>query len=293
MTTNQGIRSQRAAGWALLPLAVLFAACLCPNVGAYPPGPYHIVYGTVRDQYGTPLSSVQASVILETPSGLQISGPIVPGIGPPGVNYQLKVPLDSGVTPDLYLPNVLVPAAQYKLVVLIGSVTNLPIGMSTNEFLMGQWAQTTRLDLTLGVDSNGDGIPDAWEYAFLAALGTNVPLSLINANTILTSDGLTIRQEFILGNVLFDPGVPFVIQFVGFNGTSPIVQFPTVMGRTYTVLQSTDLKNWSPVPFNLPSDAAGFPPRAFYFAPGTSSIQVYLSPPGPGVMRLFYRAEVQ
>ena len=291
MTTNQGIRSKRTAGWSVFLLTVLIAGFVCPRARAYPPGPYHIVYGTVRDQYGTPLSSAQASVILETPSGVQISGPILPGIGAPGVNYQLKVPLDSGVTPDLYLPNVLVPAAQYKLLVLIGSVTNLPIGMSTNEFSMGQWALTTRLDLTLGVDSNGDGIPDAWEYAFLAALGTNIPLSSLSSNSILTSDGLTLYQEFILGNTVLDPGVPFVVTFVGFNGTSPILQFPTVTGRTYTVIQSTDLKNWSPATFNLPAD--GLPPRTFYFAPGTSSIQVYLTPPPPSVMKLFYRVKVQ
>jgi hypothetical protein len=291
MTTNQGIWSKRTAGWSLVLLTVLFACLVCPRARAYPPGPYHIVYGTVRDQYGTPLSSAQASVILETPSGVQISAPVVPGIGPPGVNYQLKVPLDSGVTPDLYLPNVLVPAAQYKLVVLIGSVTNLPIGMSTNEFSVGQWALTTRLDLTLGVDSNGDGIPDAWEYAFLAALGTNISLSSLSSNSVLTSDGLTLYQEFILGSSIFDPGVPFVVTFVGFNGASPTLQFPTVSGRTYSIIESTDLKNWSPAPFNLPGD--GLPPRTFYFAPGTSSIQVYVSPPPPGVMKIFYRAQVQ
>jgi hypothetical protein len=261
---------------------------------AYPAGPYNLLYGTVRDQYGTPISLAGAQVMLQTAAGTQFAAPIIPGIaGVPGVNYMMKVPLDSGVTPDLYQPGVLVPAAAYKLLVVIGTVTNLPIEMGTNYLSLGKWAKTARVDLTLGVDSNGDGLPDAWEYALLSMLGTNIPLSSLTANTILTPDGLTLKQEFLLGTALFDPGDPLYITFVGFTGPSPILQFPVVTGRSYTVLASPDLQSWSPVNFNLATEGLAAPTRSFYFAPGVATIQVYLAPPPPGTTQQFYRILVQ
>jgi hypothetical protein len=38
---------------------------------------------------------------------------------------------------------------------------------------LGEPGKRTHLDLTLGEDLDGDGIPDAWERALLAALGGN------------------------------------------------------------------------------------------------------------------------
>jgi hypothetical protein len=275
----------------VLLLALVF--CLCPAAHAYPPGPYTLVYGTVRDQYGTPLSSATALVVLQTPSGFQAAAPIVPGIATAGVNYLLKVPLDSAVTPDLYNPNVVVPATPYKIVVVVGAVTNLPIEMVTTYQSVGQWTKATRVDLTLGVDSNGDGLPDAWEYGFMAMIGTNLPLSSLTANSILTPDGLTLRQEFLLGTALFDPGDPLKIVFLGFNGASPLLQFPTISGRSYTVLVSADLKNWTATAFNLASDSAGTAARPYYIAPNVATIQVKLAPPAAGSRQQFYRIQVQ
>jgi hypothetical protein len=264
----------------------------CPTATAYPPGPYHLLYGTVRDQFGTPVTRDTAQVVLQTPTGVQFSTPIIPAASLPGVNYLLKIPLDSGATPDLYSPHVLVTGS-YKLVVVIDVVTNVPIEMATNYAVVGEWAKSTRIDLTLGIDANGDGLPDAWENAFLAMLGTNMPLSSLTANSVLTPDGLTLRQEYLLGTALFDPGNPLEITFLGFNGTSPVLQFPTITGRSYTVLGSPDLENWSPVAFNLASDVSDAPAYASYLAPAVGPVQVYLVPPPPGTSRQFYRIQVQ
>jgi hypothetical protein len=269
-------------------LALLF---LTSTAHAFPPGPYHLLYGTVRDRYGTPLTTANSQVIFQSPSGAQFIAPVIPGLRP-GVNYQIKVPMDSGAAPDIYAPNVQVPTAPFKLVVVVNGVTNLPMEMTTN-FALGQWTKTTRIDLTLGSDSNGDGIPDAWEYAFLATLGLNIPLSSLNANSVLTPDGLTLRQQYLLGTYPFDPGDPLKILLLGFNGNAPILQFPTVAGRSYTVLSSSDLKNWNPVSFNLSSDAAGSAGRAFYAATTIATIQVTTAPPPPGTTRQFYKIMVQ
>jgi hypothetical protein len=246
----------------------------------------------VRDGYGTPLTSASGLVIFQTSSGIQLGAAIIPGLYP-GVNFQMKVPMDCGATPDLYQPDAQLPGTAFKFVVVVGGVTNLPIEMAVTNLSLGLWAKSTRVDLTLGVDSNGDGIPDAWENAFLAALGLNLPLSAINANSVLTPDGLTLRQEYLLGTYPFDPGDPLMITFVGFYGPAPILQFPTVSGRSYTVLSSSDLKNWNPAEFNLAGDAPGAGPRSFYLASSTARVQVYVAPPAAGAPKQFYQVQVQ
>jgi hypothetical protein len=293
MNTNEN-KPMRQAGWLMLVLLALqFAPGSCPSTGAYPAGPYHVLYGTVRDQYGTPLNSAQARVVLQTPSGMQFSTPVVPGVSIAGVNYLLKVPLDSGTTADIYQPNALVPAASFKLMVVLGAVTNLPIEMTSSNFCLGSWARCTRVDLDLGVDSNGDGLPDAFENAFLALIGATNTLASVNGNSVLTSDGLSLRQQYVVGTTLFDPDNPLKIVFLGFNGASPALQFPTISGRTYSVLVSTDLKNWSPALFKLSSDGSSDPSRPFYVSSGTGTVQAYVTPAPAATMKQFYRIQVQ
>ena len=288
---NALLRRRRSGLLAFVLLALQLAPGLRPTAQAYPPAPYHLIYGEVRDRYGMPLTSAQAQIIFQTQSGIQISGPVLPGFSA-GVNYLLKIPMDAGQSPDLYQPNAQFAATPFKLMVVIGTVTNFPMEI-TNYVTLGQPAGRTRIDLTLGVDSNGDGIPDAWEYAFLASLGLNLPLSSLNANSVLTPDGRTLRQQYLLGTYPFDPGDPLLITFQGFNGPSPVLSFPTVTGHSYTVLASTDLTNWSPAVFNLASEAPGSPTHEFYYAAGIATVQVYVAPPPPGTTQQFYKIQVQ
>ena len=275
-------------------LAVLSTACwsgVSPTVHANPPAPYNLLYGVVRDKYGTPLTSASAQIVLQTPGGAVLSTPVIPGYAP-GVNYRLKVPMDSAQTPDLYQPKAQQASAPFKLYVVMNNTTNLPIEMTGNYALLGQPGAVARFDLTLGVDGNGDGIPDSWELAFLATIGLNVPLSALNANSVLTPDGLTLRQQYLFGTYPFNPSQPCEVTFVDFNGTSPHLQFPTMTGRYYSVLASTDTKHWSTVNFSLPGDSAGTT-RSYYYAPGITTQDVYVAPPANTGKALFYRVLVQ
>lgn len=232
-------------------------------------------------------------VILETPTGVRISASLVPGQAA-GVNYQIKVPMDAGITTDLYKTNALTPSAPFKLYVVVGSVTNIPLQMIGNYSLLGSPGQSTRIDLTLGVDANGDGIPDAWEQAFLTALGSGLPLSALNPNLDLAHDGRTLQQEFLLGSYPFDPADPFVVSMAGFNGNSPILKFPTMTGRSYTVLGSSDLKSWMPLSFHLATESAGAQPHSFYYAPGIqSALQIQVIQPQPAPEKLFIKILIQ
>ncbi len=267
-----------------------FAVFFCLSARANPPAPYNLLYGVVRDMYGTPLTSTNALIVLETPGGARVSSAVLPGYAP-GVNYRLKAPMDSDSTPDLYRPDALLAQSPFKLYVVINGVTNLPIQMTGSYDTLGQPSKSARIDLTLGVDANGDGIPDQWEAAFLQSLGLNIPLSALNANSILTPDGLTLWQQFVLGTYPFDPADPCLVTFAGFHGNAPILQFPTITGRYYSLLGSSDGKSWTAVPFLFPGDNQTGPARSYYYAPAIATMTVYV-PPSAGQAQ-FYKVSVQ
>jgi len=244
-----------------------------PSAVGGPPAPYHLIYGLVRDQYGTPLTDSSSFVILETPTGVQVSGRILPGLAA-GVNYQIKVPMDSGLTAVPYRPDALTATAPFTLYVVVGTVTNMPIEMAGNYSQVGKPGAATRVNLTLGVDANGDGIPDAWELAYLNSLGLNSSLSSLNG-----IGSQTLQQAYLAGS-LFGTN-QFQVTIQGFVGTSPVISFPATTGRSYTVLGSSDMNHWAPLTFSLLTDAPGSLPHSFFYSSAiqTAQLQVNLSAP--------------
>lgn len=285
---RQWRRAFRGAG-----LAAVMAMALTPSsTQAFPPAPHHLIYGTVRDQYGTPLMTGAAQIILQTPTGAHVMTTVVPGIGF-DQNYQLEVPMDAGLTADPYEPNALVAGASFQMNVVIGLTTNLPIQMAGNLSHLGQPGQQTRIDLTLGVDLNGDGIPDAWELAFLASIGSNLSLANLNAGMRLGPDGLTLQQEFFLGTYPFDPQEPFVLTVVAPNNGSPLLQFPTMTGRYYTLVGSADLQSWTSLNFLVPAEGTNAAPHGYYFASGIQTLQVQVIQPTSGPAMRFFKMLLQ
>ena len=267
-------------------IVALGAFLLAFSAPAYPPAPFHVIYGTIRDDYGTPLMSSQVQVILETPGGVQLSTRLSPNLAP-GINYRLEVPMDAGITADAYQPTALPLAASFKLYVIIGQVTNVPIQMTGNFSALGQPAKQTRIDLTLGVDSNGDDIPDTWEQAYLAAIGSNLTLPQLSASRVIGPSGLTLMQEFLAGYYPHDPADTFILRLVNINGGSPILEFTGITGHSYSVLGSSDLRTWIPLSFRLPSEGLNGPQHSFYSASGVGTVQVQaLQPNGTALPAL-------
>jgi len=247
---------------------------------AFPPAPHHLIYGTVRDQYGTPIMTDQAQIILVTPTGVQLMTTVVPGIGF-DMNYQLEVPMDAGLTADPYEPNALVAGASFSMVVVIGQTTNVPIQMTGNLSQLGQPGQQNRIDLTLGVDSNGNGIPDAWELAYLAAIGSNASLSNLTAN-MRSPNGLALWQEFLAGYYPFDPIDTLSLQLLSVNGGIALLQFHAMTGRYYSIMGSSDLRSWSPVSFRIPAEGINGAIHSYYYSPDIRPMQVQTVQSAPG-----------
>ena len=250
--------------------ALVFASVL-GTVDAYPPAPHHLVFGMIRDELGNPIQLNTADVQLETTAGNKIKAPIQPGLRG-GVNYEMPIPMDSGLTAENYRATALRPTVPFKMKVVINGVAYLPIEMSGNYSQLGRPSASTRIDLTLGEDANGNGLPDAWERATLAAAGSNANLADFKANGDLDGDGLSNLDEYIAGTYAFDPEDGFVLKIAGHKNGSPIMEFLSIRGRTYSLLGSQDMKTWLPIPFKA-VDSEG-PTAPEYYAPDVRKMQV-------------------
>ena len=124
----------------------------------------------------------------------------------------------------------------------------------------------------------------------MATIGATNKLSSVTANTVL--NGRTLRAHFLVGT-LFDPNNPLKLILLEANTNVTTLQFPTITGRSYSVQGSTDYINWTTASFNLSTEATGSPSRAYYYAPGISTIQLNVVPPPPGTAKQFYRVIVQ
>ena len=247
--------------WSLLLCSVLLGSVRPAR--AFPPAPNHTFYGSVRDEMGDPLVITNAVVILETSTGVQLKTKAVPYLAP-GQNYRLAVPMDAGLTTDAYKPTALKPLVSFRMKVVIGATTYLPMELHGNYANLGKPAQRTHLDLTLGEDSDNDGLPDAWERALIDMLGGGLTLAEIKPGDDADGDGLTNLQEYQAGTYAFDPADGLRLEPVGLSAGRPLLDFLAIRGRTYTLLGSADLKTWVSVEFRFTDSAAGAAPLSSY-----------------------------
>jgi hypothetical protein len=201
---------------------------------------------------GEPIMSGNAVVILETDGGVRIQTPVVPNLDA-GINYRLSVPMDAGLTSDNYKPTALRPLVPFRMKVIIGTTTNLPMELKGSYVNLGKPAESTRLDLTMGEDSDGDGIPDAWERMLIEMQGGTGLLTLadIRPNDDADGDGMSNLDEYLAGTYAFDSLDCLRLEITGMRAGRPLLDFLVIPGRTYTIWGSTNLVAdiWFPVNF--------------------------------------------
>ncbi len=84
---------------------------------------------------------------------------------------------------------------------------------------MGDPSGKTRLDLTLGEDSDGDGMSNL--------------------------------EEFISGNYAFDENDGLRLEIVEINDQGPVFEFLAVRGRSYELCGAAQLNEWRPVEMSI------------------------------------------
>ncbi|MBL9137534.1 MAG: hypothetical protein JNK85_16800 [Verrucomicrobiales bacterium] len=270
---------------------VLGAALLAPAlVEAFPPAPHHRLVGMVRNEYGEPLAMRNAKILFEADNGVQLVGSIVPGLEP-GANYSLHLPMDSGIAADAYKPTALKPTLPFRIRVRIGQTTYLPIEMVGAPSHLGDPAATTRLDLTLGIDTDNDGLPDDWERLLISKLGGS--LDSIRPDDDSDGDGIRNLDEYRAGTFAFDPEGGFRLSLIPQAQGVPLLEFTVVTPRTYTVHASTDLVHWVAIPFRDPNDRAGVAQMSY----SSTDIRILrvepVIPSDVPIANYFFKVEVQ
>lgn len=253
-------------------LALLIA--LMPSlVRAFPPAPNHILHGLVRDQVGNPLAVDNAEIVLEAASGSKVTARVVPQLEPGG-NYRLEVPMDSGLTDDLYQPTALLPESPFRLKVRIGSTVYLPMEMAGDLAKLGAPGERTRIDLTLGVDADGNGLPDAWEKSAAALLGRTWTAGRIRPGDLYPGTGMTYREVYLAGIYAVAPEDGLSLRIVRNADGVPRMGFVAVKGRSYVVEKSEGLGQWTAVDFRIPANGAPGTEMSVYQATKTQRLEI-------------------
>ena len=178
---------------------------------------------------------------------------VAPGTTP-GINYLLKVPMDSGATSNLYHPAAMRMAMPFKIRVLIGAQVYLPIEMIGDLAKIGQPGEETLLNLTLGEDTDGDGLPDAWERALL---GQGKTLSDINPGDDTDGDGMSNLDEYISGNYAFDKNDGLRLDIVQ-KQEADVVWNSWYKGANLYDQGVINLKEWSNLSFKIKGEEGNF-----------------------------------
>ena len=222
---------------------------------------------------------------METSSGVQVKTVVNPGIET-AANYRLEVPMDSGLMAAPYQPSALQPTVPFRIKVRVGGVTYLPIEMRGDYGQLGQPGQRTRLNLTLGEDSNGDGLPDAWQRLI------NPDLTKVQPGAD-AGNGLSYLQTYYAGTYAIDPKLGFALNIVGFNQGVPLLEFLAVTGRTYTLLGSTDLKTWKPIVFRVSAEGAAALARESYQTDVVKNVRLEAPAPATELPPTYFRLMLQ
>ena len=235
--------------------ALIFLATPAPHLPAFPPAPYYVLHGHVRDQTGQLLKVEGATLLLLKDSEVIDRAPIYSNLRIEQ-NYELKIRIDSakGAT-RIYNRAALESGGQFSLAVEMGGDRYYPIEVS-GSLSAGTGGERVRLDLNLGEDSDGDSLPDIWEQWQLFQAGYfpdssgEWPIDLIDRDGDFDSDGSSNWLEYIAGTFAGDATESLDLKIVRRTATRVDFEFFAITGKTYTILRSTDLKSWQGVPFS-------------------------------------------
>ncbi len=271
-------------------------ACLQEPVGAFPPAPYFTVYGDARDQYGILIPAGSASVVL-TKGGVEIMREPLTSVAGADYNYQIRVRIDMlRDTSAAYSSKALTPGTVVTLGIESGGQMFYPLEMAEPPAI-GSAADRRRINLTLGVDSDRDGLPDAWEEAQLYQAGIRPgpdgwDLSLIDRAGDFDRDGKSNFAEYLAGTYAADASSVMDLQIREKLTDAVRLEFYTFFGKSYRLQSSPDLMTWSDAPITLAAPDAAVPgaPQGSLLATGTGIVSVYSAAgPSPTYYRLHIR----
>lgn len=231
-------------------------------VHGFPPAPYYTLYGMVRDQVGQVIRAEGTQLIL-LKDGVEVARTPIHSSLRLDQNYELNVRVDQNRSgTKLYSEKALPAEGLFSLEVEMNGSRYLPIEAAGN-LTAGRGSERVRLDLNLGEDSDGDGLPDIWEQwqlyqaGYQADAGGQWPIGLLDRDGDFDRDGQSNWREYLAGTFAGDATERFDLEIKEKAEDGIRFEFYAVTGKTYTLETSTDGETWKRMSFALGTEQAG------------------------------------
>jgi len=271
---------------------LLLAWLAVPLARAFPPAPHYTLHGVVRDQIGATLQ-VEGAVLILLRDNVELGRTPVWKDLRLDQNYELAIRIDQNRAATRAYTSRAVPAAGvFSIAVEMNGQRFYPIEVA-GTLRAGQGGERVRLDLNLGADTDGDGLPDAWEEWQLHQAGRRPgqpgwDLALITRDGDFDGDGVSNFLEYVAGTFAGDATERFELRLTGKSATHVAFEFYGITGKVYGIEESTDLRTWQVLPFAL---APGGATTSLHRATAIG-VQPAFVATGPGPAR-FYRLTVR
>lgn len=256
---------------------------------AFPPAPHYSIYGDVRDEFGYLIQPGTASVVFYF-GGKEVERYPLTGATSSNYTYQIRMRLDMNrIGTSAYSSATVSTGAVYTLAVDIGGVLYYPIEVNTPP-TVGSPAGRRRLDLTLGSDTDQDGLPDAWEENQLYNTGLpTTDLWRVTPTGDLDGDGINNLTEYIAGTYASDATETFYLKITQATAARSDFEFFTITSKVYKLEKSTDLKSWTSAEFTVGTAST---PTSAYTATGVGTVKGFI-PHAADETQTFYRLNVR
>ena len=281
----------RRRSLALAGLTALLFSASPPEAPAFPPAPGFTVYGLVRDQFGWVVDQPGAEIVFRGPGDAVLARTAIRGGVLADENYRAMLPIDHNRSGELYKPTATEQATPFTIEVIISGITFLPLEIALGPVEDSKAGEFLNLDLRLGLDSDGDGLPDDWEMWQLESAGLDpLRLDLIDADGDIDGDGLSNAAEHIAGTYAFlrEDTLHLEIKERGADGWNTL-EFLAVIDKTYTIEVTTDLVTWAPAEFTVSEDRSDL--NTTWKAPDT--VMQTVQTQAPSEFRAIYRLTVR
>ncbi len=223
------------------------------------PSPMFVFYGEARDTYGWPYQNGAAVVVARAGTNEVARYTVRDGLIA-GVNFGLFIHLQDVRSNVTYWSQAVSPGQPVTISVLANNVEQ-PLVEGVRTFIVGHAGSFSNVNMTVGTDVDGDGLPDAWEQEILYVNSDPRYQSIwdIKPNDDYDGDGASNVDEFRAGTFAFlSTDYLFAEEFRRAAGDRTSLQFLSVPGKAYGVDQSAALNRaaWSAASYGFTASDA-------------------------------------